>query len=106
MITYWLVGGFFLVLDLTGWLSKYKVQPGTNQPPTTPKLTSLFKMVLFNQLAVGVPLALLSFEVGKWLNKGEMDPELLRRVPTLGRLLYELAVHSTFREILFFYSHW
>jgi len=30
---YWIWGGFYCLLDYTGWLSRYKVQPGTNQPP-------------------------------------------------------------------------
>lgn len=34
---YWGWGGFYCLLDRTGWLSKYKVQPDTNMPPDTKK---------------------------------------------------------------------
>lgn len=34
---YWLWGSFYCLLDWTGWLSRYKVQPGMNQPPNRAK---------------------------------------------------------------------
>jgi hypothetical protein len=37
MSVYWGWGGFYCLLGRTGWLSKYKVQPGTNLPPDNKK---------------------------------------------------------------------
>jgi len=34
---YWTWGGFYCLMDRLGWLAKYKIQPGTNQPPENKK---------------------------------------------------------------------
>lgn len=43
---YWIWGGFYCLLDFTGWLSRYKVQPGMNQPPDREKF---LKVTLFQK---------------------------------------------------------
>jgi hypothetical protein len=40
-IFYWAWGGFYCLLDWTGWLSRYKVQPGMNQPPDRAKFAKV-----------------------------------------------------------------
>jgi len=37
LTVYWGWGGFLCLMDRTGWLSRYKVQPGTNEPPENAK---------------------------------------------------------------------
>jgi fatty acid hydroxylase domain-containing protein 2 len=43
---YWGWGLFFSILDMTGWLSKYKVQPGTNQPPDTKRFIKVISLIV------------------------------------------------------------
>jgi hypothetical protein len=71
---YWTSALLFTTLDFTGWFSKYKVQPGKNHPPNTVKAFSAIKVVLFNQLVVGAPLAVLAFEVTKLVTGRDLPP--------------------------------
>jgi len=50
MTVYWGWGGFYCLLDRTGWLSRYKVQPGTNQPPDTAKFIKVRTFVFISYI--------------------------------------------------------
>jgi hypothetical protein len=52
----WLWGGFLSLMDWTQWLSKYKVQPGKNEPPNMAK----FKQVIFLDLEYMMILMIIS----------------------------------------------
>jgi fatty acid hydroxylase domain-containing protein 2 len=105
MLAYWIVGSVYLLLDFTGWLSKYKVQPGKNQPPSSVGLSKAVKVVLVNQLVVGAPLALLAVEAARWAKGCEIHPEVLRVVPSPSTFVFAMIFNFTCREVFFYYSH-
>src|SRR4029077_2751050 len=63
-LVYYGLGLMFLIVDLTGrpsWALKYKVQdPAASYPIPADRVKSVMKIVIFNQLFVQVPAALLS----------------------------------------------
>jgi transposase InsO family protein len=68
---YWIWGGFYCLLDYTGWLSRYKVQPGTNQPPDRAQFAKVrFFQKTRHKLYIGqllLPRALSEFSSTKLL---------------------------------------
>lgn len=104
MASYWTWGSVYIVLDLTGWLSRYKVQPGTNQPPEPSKFAKMLMQVLFNQVVVGGLLAWLSCQAFIWLGANP-DHETLRTMPTYTRVIAEVPFHIMSQEFGFYYSH-
>jgi hypothetical protein len=104
MASYWLWGSVYIVLDLTGWFSRYKVQPGTNQPPERTKFAKMLAQVLFNQVVIGALLAWLSYQTMLWLG-ANYDHESLRTMPTYTRVIAEVPFHIMSQEVGFYYSH-
>ncbi|KAF4523699.1 hypothetical protein B566_EDAN011563 [Ephemera danica] len=103
LVVYWLVGGIYTLLDITNKpaaLRRYKIQPGTNEPVDTTRLLKVLGQVLFNQVAVGVPTAYLSFMLMEWRG---FPP--LRNLPTFHWVLAEMAFLILIEEIGFYYAH-
>lgn len=101
---YWIFGGIFTFMDLTlspKALRKYKVQPHTNAPVDKNVLINAVKVILFNQLVVGVAIA----AFGYYLKKIKGFPENFREVPSFERVLLDLAVCILVDEFGFYYSH-
>ena len=101
---YWMFGGIFTFMDLTlspRLLRKYKVQPHTNEPVDRKVLFDAIKVILFNQFAVGVPMAFLSY----FIKKLKGFPENFREVPSFEKVLLDLFVCILVDEIGFYYSH-
>jgi fatty acid hydroxylase domain-containing protein 2 len=97
-------GSFYIILDVTGWLSKYKVQPGTNQPIDPRRLTNTILQVLLNQTLVALPVAVAAFQLAAVT--GNLLPfEELRKVPPFGRILLEMPLLVMCHEFAFYYSH-
>jgi len=92
------------VLDKTGWLSHYKVQPGTNSPPDSAKLAATVKRVFYNQIFYSTPFIAVAFYAlhifGPTVNLGRY-----LQVPSFERLILEFAFHYIAYEIGFYYSH-
>lgn len=82
-------------------LRKYKVQPKTNEPIDKNVLIKAVKVILFNQICVGVPLTCIAY-LGKKL-KGLN--ENFREVPSFERVLLDLFVCIMIDELGFYYSH-
>jgi methylsterol monooxygenase len=82
-------------------LRKYKVQPQTNAPVDGKLLFDAVKVILFNQIFVGIPLAFIAY----FLKKLKGFPENFREVPNFERVLLDLAVCILVDEIGFYYSH-
>lgn len=104
LAVYWVFGGLFIFMDLTlspRLLRKYKVQPHTNEPVEKKVLFNAIKVILFNQIAIGVPLAFSSY----FLKKLKGFLENFREVPSFDRVLLDLAVCILVDEIGFYYSH-
>ncbi|XP_059485931.1 fatty acid hydroxylase domain-containing protein 2-like [Neocloeon triangulifer] len=103
-LAYWVWGSFYIILDLTGWASRYKVQPGTNQPPEMGKFIKSVAQVLFNQFVIGALLAWISYEV--FVSTGAaLSHEMLRTMPSYSRVIAEVPFHIMGQEIGFYYSH-
>ncbi|CAB3367611.1 Hypothetical predicted protein [Cloeon dipterum] len=103
-VVYWTVSGLFMLIDFSGLLAAYKVQPGTNQPPSAPRLSNAARVVFVNQV-VGFLFGLVAFEFGRWLNGREIDPEVVAVLPSIPTMLQHLMLTFAFREIFFYYSH-
>lgn len=101
---YWIFGGLFVLMDLTlkpEFLRRYKVQVNTNEPVDKRQLINAIRVIVFNQIVVGVPLTL----VGYYLKSLKGFPENFRDVPEFSRVLVDLAVCILVDEIGFYYSH-
>ncbi|KAK9509195.1 hypothetical protein O3M35_006561 [Rhynocoris fuscipes] len=103
-IVYWLFGAlytFWDVIDKPSLVRRYKVQPGTNEPVEKDKLIKVILQVLFNQIVVGYPIFVLSYEALKL--RGELTP--LRPLPSLHHAILEIMIFIIVEEIGFYYSH-
>jgi fatty acid hydroxylase domain-containing protein 2 len=102
-LVYWLLGSFFMIFDVTNkpaFIRRYKVQPGTNEPVDPGLLYQVIKQVLFNQIVVGLPLAMNGFKTAEL--RGIPD---IRTLPMFYQLVVDLSVCYILREITFYYSH-
>ncbi|XP_048589247.1 fatty acid hydroxylase domain-containing protein 2 isoform X2 [Nematostella vectensis] len=100
---FWFVNAFFLFIDITGrpkWALKYKIQDGQNMPVDKKKLIRAIKVVLFNQLVVGVGLTAALIPVYRW--RGCSIDENL---PSFHWVLFEIACFTLVEEFGFYYSH-
>ncbi|XP_059485575.1 fatty acid hydroxylase domain-containing protein 2-like [Neocloeon triangulifer] len=104
-VAYWSLGSFFLMLDFTGWLSEYKVQLGTNQPPSPAKLGKAIRTVLFNQIFVGLFTGLAAYEFVRLAVGVPITLDQLRELPSIPDILRKLAAFIMIREIIFYYNH-
>lgn len=101
---YWLFGAFYTWMDISlspKSLRKYKVQPQTNEPVDNRKLINAIKVVIFNQLCVGVPLTIVGYYIKK--SKGLLPN--LREVPDFQKVVVHLFACILVDEIGFYYSH-
>lgn len=101
---YWFIGGLYLLMDLTlspQALRKYKVQPETNEPVDKAALFDAIKVILFNQIFVGIPMTIISFYLKK--RKGFLED--FRAVPSFDKVFLDLLVCILVDEIGFYYSH-
>lgn len=102
-LVYWLFGLIYVFLDVINrpkFLRKYKIQPATNEPIEKQKLFKVILHVIFNQLFVGIPFAIMGFYAMKI--RGIAD---IRTLPTFHRVLFELAICILVEELGFYYSH-
>lgn len=98
---YWLAVLPFLIFDFTGWFRKYKVQPGTNEPPDTRKLLEAFFTVLFNQIAVSILFSSGGFYTAR-AYLGEQD---IRAVASFPWLIVTLLICHTLFDVAFYTFH-
>jgi fatty acid hydroxylase domain-containing protein 2 len=92
-----------VLLDVTNkpkFLRKYKIQPGTNEPIETKQLIKVILHVIFNQIFVGIPFAIVAF----WFSKlrGIRD---VRNLPTFCNIFTDIAICILVEEFGFYYSH-
>ncbi|XP_073996594.1 fatty acid hydroxylase domain-containing protein 2 isoform X2 [Rhodnius prolixus] len=102
-VVYWVFGALYTILDVIdkpSMLKRYKIQPGTNDPVDKDQLIKVITQVLFNQLAVGFPVMILSYEFLKWRG---LAP--LRQLPSFHRSIVDLILFIIIEEIAFYYSH-
>ncbi|XP_065342982.1 fatty acid hydroxylase domain-containing protein 2-like [Cloeon dipterum] len=103
MTVFWGIGSIYIFMDLTNWpkfMRKYKIQPGTNEPLDKSKLIQGALQGVFNQIVVGLPVAMLAYKLMQWRG---MPPT--RELPTFQRVLFELPIFILIEEFGFYYSH-
>lgn len=100
---YWGLGAIYTFLDVTnfpGFLRRYKIQPGVNEPVDTWKLIKCIFWVNFNQIVVGVFFLEGAFQL---LSLRGFDTS--SQLPTFHLVLFQLAVCILVHEVGFYYSH-
>lgn len=103
-VLYWSVGLAYTTMDLTGrpgFLRKYKMQPGTNEPLEPVKFRKIISHVLFNQLAISLPISCLGYH----LNGGAALVANVPTLPSVGRMVFDYAACKLCYEIGFYYMH-
>jgi hypothetical protein len=103
-VAYWTWGSFYVLLDHTGWLSQYKVQPQTNQPPDRALFLATVKQVFLNQVLCNPPFAMSGFYALQIFGP-TLDFSRFTQVPTFERLLLEVVFHDFAYEVGFFFTH-
>lgn len=101
-LTFYTFGLLLTHFDLkkTSNISKYKIQPGTNQPLTFSRFLQLLKLVTLNQILVGFLGQYLFYLAIK--NKN-IDITIL---PSILQVLAEFIFFTIIEEFFFFYAHW
>lgn len=106
LVYYWTIAGLYLIFDCTQWpgfISRYKIQPDTNNPVNTDDLLKVVKVVLINQLIVNtIVITLVVFILDELHVLETID---FKAVPTFPKLMLELVACGVFYEIVFYYSH-
>ncbi|XP_041456871.1 fatty acid hydroxylase domain-containing protein 2-like isoform X2 [Lytechinus variegatus] len=103
MLEHWLLGGLFLIMDLTGkpkFITRYKVQLDQTEIPAG-KLRRTLWTVFLNQTLYNIPILVALYYVAVWRGCGSTVDEL----PTFQTLLYQIAVFTVVEEFGFYYSH-
>jgi len=85
-------------------IERYKIQPGTNAPLSKKRFLELISLVSFNQLVIGGITQYIFCPIHIHVNN--ITKEDILTLPSIYRILAELAFFTVIDEILFFYSHW
>ncbi|XP_064481397.1 fatty acid hydroxylase domain-containing protein 2-like [Ornithodoros turicata] len=102
-LVYWVVGGLYTIVDLTGrpsFLLRYKIQDAAPYPVEYSKVLHVVGQVLFNQIVVGLPFGILAHSLLCWRGYDSG-----RELPTFHWVIFELTVHILIEEVGFYYSH-
>ncbi|CAN7999936.1 unnamed protein product, partial [Ixodes hexagonus] len=102
-LVYWVVGGLYTIMDLTGkpsFLLRYKIQDNAPYPVAGRRVAQVVLQVLFNQVVVGLPFGLLAHKllVLRGYDRG-------RELPTFHWVVCELTICILVEEACFYYSH-
>lgn len=101
MIMFWLLSAIFLIIDIMKaphWLYKYKIQKTTYSNAT---LYHCAKTILFNQIFILLP-STFTLHFFYSLCGCPLSPDAL---PSLPRMVRDIAICVGVEEILFYYSH-
>jgi len=101
---YWTLGLVYVFMDLSGrpkWIRKYKVQPGTNESVEIKRLIKAAAQVIFNQLFVGLPYAMVSY----WVMKKTIILPPVEVLPSFSDILFEFPQLMAINEVAFYYMH-
>lgn len=102
-LVYWLVGGLYTIMDLSGtptFLLRYKIQDNAPYPVERSKVLKVVGQVLFNQVVVGLPFGLIAHQLLLWRGNDRG-----RELPTFHWVVFELTLHVLIEEVGFYYSH-
>ncbi|KAJ3058143.1 hypothetical protein HDU98_005741, partial [Podochytrium sp. JEL0797] len=93
-VWYFITAGVFFVIDVTQSFGRFKIQD-TKATPSLAIYAKVFQFVLFNSIAVDLPM---SYLISFFLNAN--DP-----VPHVMRILCDVAVSAVLFELIFYYTH-
>jgi len=82
------------------FLSKYKIQPGKNEPLPWDRFLEGVRVVLFNQLCVAFPVQVLLYPLFVWRGMSTSLP-----LPTFWYFVAEIVAFVFVEEVAFYYSH-
>ncbi|NWX08637.1 FXDC2 protein, partial [Caloenas nicobarica] len=102
-LAFWGFNGILMVADVTGkptFITRYRIQPGKNDPVDTKKLLQAVYTVLCNQFFVSLPMFVPMFYIMKWWGN-----TFSKELPTFRWFLVELSIFTLIEEILFYYTH-
>jgi fatty acid hydroxylase domain-containing protein 2 len=105
ILYHWILGGIFLVFDLTQWpkcLKKYKIQPGTNEPVNLKNLRAAIFVIICNQFFINYGSVF--FVVG-FLNYFQLWDLVKLNVPSFVKFYLDLIGCCIIYEIIFYYNH-
>jgi len=91
---YWILGGLFLLAHSFPY---YRIQLGKDK-----QLISSLKAVLYNQIIIGNIFALVVYPIHLWRGM----PISTEQLPSIPRVLVELAFFTFIEEIIFFSVHY
>ncbi|XP_063970313.1 fatty acid hydroxylase domain-containing protein 2-like [Lytechinus pictus] len=103
VLEYWLLGGLFLITDLTGkpkFIRKYKVQLDETEIPGD-KLRRTLWTVFLNHTIYSAPILICHYYAGVWRGCVWSVHDL----PTLPTLIIQLVIFAIVEEFGFYYSH-
>merc|ERR1711970_915649 len=105
-IHYWLSAAGYVFMDLTGkpaFLTKYKIQPEKNVPVSGAKLWKVVKHVLINQVVLGIPGGIFSWDL--WNRRNSSPEDDIRVLPNLITTPGHIFVCIICHDIWFYYAH-
>ena len=82
------------------FLRRYKIQPNTNEPVDSEKLLKVIAQVVFNQIFVGIPFTILSYNALRY--RGPIE---IREIPSATKMLFDISICILVEELGFYYSH-
>jgi len=102
---YWITSAFYLYIDLTGspgFLAKYKMQKGKHSPLKPETLWKVVRHVVVNQVVMGIPAGMLSYNL--WTSRSQewLDLTIL---PSLSTVLLHVFVCILSHDAWFYYGH-
>jgi len=103
LVVYWGVSFFFLFLDRTGYMSKWKFQPGMNEPLAMERWWKVFRQVLFNQLVNNSLVTCTTWFIRDFSTNN--DAFSMETMPTLQTALCHFLVFVVVEEICFYHFH-
>ncbi|CRL03989.1 CLUMA_CG017108, isoform A [Clunio marinus] len=98
---YWSVSCLILYLNYSGKLSKYKVQPGKNEPMDTRKLIESVFTVIFNQIFISITFSSGSY----WLSYLLLGDRNIKEVTSFPILMRDLFICFYVFDFAFYVAH-
>jgi len=102
-ILYWIVGLLFSYHDYQAEkssLSRYKIQPFKNQPPSRETFCKAVFLALFNQIVVSGIVIVIFYYVSLWRGNSTTLP-----LPDFNTFLLHMGGFLLVEELFFYYSH-
>jgi methylsterol monooxygenase len=103
LIVFWGYSLALAYLDLQPgptFISKYKIQPGKNEPLDMDRFREGVRVVLFNQLCVAFPIQVMCYPLFVWRGMSTTLP-----LPSFWYFVAEIVAFVLVEELFFYYTH-